>query len=181
MSKAIHQKVIDLINEKYKILEILNLGYYDCRLAELNQTLQKYQNHVFSPDERIIILHHDTDYYHSNQCVGNNMYNIFHMLAHYDIPMEFVIMFTNHYSIEKELQHLCQKILNRSTPQVIYTMLFFLFPENLENLPDPKYQEIKNLYCCLNGVERMHRVLTLAYLKEYDLLDQGVISYHFKK
>jgi hypothetical protein len=181
MSKSIQQKVIDLVGQKYQILEILDLIYYDCRLNELNQTLQKYQNHIFSPDERIILLHHDTDYYSDIKSVGNNIYNIFRILSYHDVPLEFVIMFTNHYGIEKELQHMCQKILNKSVPQVIYTVLFWIFPENLENLPDPKYQEIKNLYCCLNRVERAHRLLTLAYLQEYDLLDQGVISYHFKK
>jgi hypothetical protein len=180
MSLLIHQEVIALVKEKYNILETLNLVYENC-LSDLDQILAKYQNYTFSPNERIIIIHQETDYYSDINGVGNNMYNIFHMLAHYDIPMEFIIMFTNHYGIEKELQHLCQKILNRPVPQVIYTVLFWIFPENLENLPDPKYQEIKNLYCCLNGIERMHRVLTLAYLQEYDLLDQGVISYHFKK
>jgi hypothetical protein len=180
MSLLIQQKVIDLINEKYKILEILDLVYYDCRLADLNQTLQKYQNHVFSPDERIIILHHDTDYYPENGSVGNNMYNMFKLISRNGIPVEFVLMFTNHYGIKQEIQKLCKEILNQNTPQIIYTSLWYDFPQNLDTPPSINYQNIEHLYACLNGVERAHRVLTLCYLNQNDLLSRGMVSYHFK-
>jgi hypothetical protein len=181
MRPSIHQKVIDLIKEKYKILEILDLVYYDCRLNELNQILQKYQNYTFSPDERIVILHHDTDYYPSGgDVMGNNIYNLFKLLARNSIPMEFAIMFTNHYGIISEVDQLCRNILNQTPPKIIYTALWYDFPCDLENLSPIKYQNIEHLYACLNGVERTHRVLTLSYLNHNDLLSRGMISYFFK-
>jgi len=36
----------------------------------------------------------------------------------------------------------------------------------------------KKLFCFLNGVSRTHRKTMLAWLAEYDLLDQGNISWH---
>jgi hypothetical protein len=180
MSLLIHQKVIDLVKEKYKLLEILDLVFYDNCLSELDQLLNKYQNYTFAPDERIVVLHHDTDYYPSEDGIGNNIYNLFKLLARNSIPMEFVIMFTNHYGIKSEIHHLCSHIVNQTQPKIIYTALWYDFPQNLENIPPLVYQNIEYLYTCLNGVERAHRVLTLCYLQQKDLLSQGMISYHFK-
>jgi hypothetical protein len=179
MSPAIHQKVIDLVNEKYKILEILDLVYYDNRLMDLDQILNEYQNHTFASDERIVILHHDTDYYSENS-IGNNTYNLFKLIARNSIPMEFVIIFTNHYEIKSEVNHLCRHIVNQTPPKIIYTSLWYDFPQNLDTPPSINYQNIEHLYACLNGVERAHRVLTLCYLNQNDLLSRGMVSYHFK-
>jgi len=179
MSLSIHQKVIDLVKEKYKILEILDLVFYDHRLSVLDQILIKYQNHTFVPDERIVILHHDTDYYPDNG-VGNNIYNLFRLLARNSVPLEFVIIFTNHYGIKSEIDHLCRHIVNQTPPKIIYTSLWYDFPQNLDTPPSINYQNIEHLYACLNGVERAHRVLTLCYLNQNGLLSRGMVSYHFK-
>lgn len=126
-----------------------------------------------------MILHHDTDYYPDNG-VGNNIYNLFRLLARNSVPLEFVIMFTNHYGIKSEISNLCRHITNQPPPRVVYTALWYDFPNDLENLLPMVYQNIEYLYTCLNGVERAHRVLTLCYLNQNDLLSRGMVSYHFK-
>jgi hypothetical protein len=176
----LHQKVIDLIEKKYRVLTYLDLLYYDGRLDQLNQILSDYQDYVFLPEERIIILHDDTDYYANAESIGNTIYNLFKLMNKYNIPMEFVIVLTNHWGIETEIEKLSQTILNSQSPRVIYTALNFDFPENLDNLPKLEYQNIDHLYACLNGVERAHRVLTLCHLQHHDLITQGLISHHFK-
>lgn len=176
---AIKQSVLDIVSARYEILEIIDLVQYDHQLDQLDQLLSKYNDYTFLDHQRIIILHHDTDYYPDNG-VGNNIYNLFRLLARNSVPLEFIIMFTNHYGIKSEISNLCRHITNQLPPRVVYTALWYDFPNDLENLPPLVYQNIEYLYTCLNGVERAHRALTLCYLQQKDLLSQGMISYHFK-
>jgi hypothetical protein len=176
----LHQKVIDLIEKKYRVLTYLDLLYYDCRLNQLNQILSDYQDYVFLPEERIIILHDDTDYYVNIESFGDNIYNLFKLMNKYNIPMEFVIVLTNHWGLKTEIEKLSKIILNGQMPRTIYTALSSDFPDDLNNLPPLQHEKIDYLYTCLNGVERQHRVLTLCYLNQNDLLSRGMISYHFK-
>jgi hypothetical protein len=175
---SIKQEVLDIVNDRYTVLDIIDLIQYDSQLEKLDQLLSKYTNHTFSFNERILIFHHDTDYYTSVESSGFTLYNLCVLLKKHRIPHEFLIMFTNHYGIEKEVAHLSEQICNSLPFKVVCTSQWYDYSDQL--VGDNSVPIIENLFCCLNGVNREHRVLTLCYLKEQDLLSQGTISYHFK-
>ena len=173
--------VIDIVSKKYQILEIVDLYQYDSKLDELHDLFLKYQNYVFNFNERIIILHHDTDYYVSLDTAGFTTYNLIAILSKFNIPTEFLIFFTNHYGIKSELNQLSQQAGNSSPLNVIYTSLWHDFP-NVEQLPAvSQNSSISYTYCCVNGVQRNHRVAMLCNLKAAGILEQGLISYHFSR
>ena len=183
MFLPLQQEISELINNRYDVLETINLVEYDCDINQLVILLRQYQDFVFESNQRIVILHHDTDYYqNSGVPEGNTMFNLFTLLSNFNIACEKILFVTNHYGIEIEIEYLVKHIFNSTTPQILYTSLWYDFPK-LVDITETKTvtNKINSIFCCLNGIERQHRVLTLCYLKAYDLLRHGVISYFFKK
>jgi hypothetical protein len=178
----LHNDVVEIVCNKYRVLEFVNLFNYDVDPESLASLLVKYHSYSFAANEKIVVLHHDTDYYASTVAVGNTVYNFFRLCTNFDISLDNIIFLTNHYGIDEEIKKVSMNICNSSGPSVIYTSLWYDFPtasevQDKNFLFDPK--KICKLYACLNGQQRMHRVLTLCMLEEAGLLDQGIISYHF--
>jgi hypothetical protein len=176
---SIKNEVLDIVNDRYEILDIIDLVSYDYQLDKLDQLLSKYNNHVFLKNQRILILHHDTDYYITASATGFTLYNLCVLLNRYQLPAECLIMFTNHYGIKDELAHLMEQICNSNPLKVVYTSQWYDYPDSAVVPANLQVTNIKNLFCCLNGVNRAHRLLTLCYFQKYNLLDAGTISYHF--
>jgi hypothetical protein len=181
-SFPLHNDVVEIICNKYSVLVFVNLVDYDLDPESLASLLEKYHSHSFSSNEKIVVLHHDTDYYVSTNAVGNTVYNFFRLCANFDISLDNIIFLTNHYGIDEEIKKVSMNICNSSNVSVIYTSLWYDFPTVAETL-DKSFlfepEKICKLYSCLNGQQRMHRMLTLCMLEHADLLDQGIISYHF--
>ena len=174
----IRREVIELVEEKYKILDIVDFAW---DLSDIEDIILGYKDHHFTPDQRILVVHHDSDYYENTNSNGYMLYNFLQIVNEYQIPTEFLILITNHYGIKKEVEELCSSIFNLSPLLTIETPLFadIVDDEQFSNTT-VKLQKPETLFCCLNGLARTHRVLTLCYLKEKNLLSNGIISYHFK-
>jgi hypothetical protein len=175
---VIKQSVIDLIQQRYHIVDIVDLSEHVIEPESLAVCLSQHINAKFDSNQRIVVLQHDTDYYPRINSVGNTLYNFVRLCANYQIPLDKVILLTNNYGVEAEIQSLARQICNEDTITVIYTAQWFDFPD-MPLQPHSPEVPIKNLYCCLNGKMRQHRILTLSMLQEHQLLDLGVISYHF--
>lgn len=182
----LNKEICELIDEKYNVLEYIQL----VRGVDVNyliNILTKYHSYEFASNERIVILHHDTDYY-SNLClstelVGNSVYNFFRLCANFNISLGNLLFVTNHYDIEKEMQTLAKNICNSDSVTVIQTSQWTDYPSNKilnQAALSTDQCDIDSLYVCLNHRQRFHRLLTLCMLAEYNLLDQGIITYHFK-
>lgn len=176
------KEIVNIICKKYNVLEFIDLIQYDIDPENLADVLEKYYFFSFSPGEKIIILHHDTDYYSSITAVGNTIYNFFRLCANFDIDLSNIIIVTNHYGIEHEIASTARSICNSNGIKVIYTSQWYDFPsyQDINQSTIDYNTDVVSLYTCLNNQQRMHRLLTLCMLKEYDLLDKGIVSYHFK-
>lgn len=175
--------VIDEISSKFEILETFDSVDYDHDIDLLDSKIKSFSNFVFDSNQRILIFYQDTGYYqdltYGSSVFLNNLYTI---LKKYSIPSEFIIVFSNHCGISKELEHLNLKT-GYTINKVVETFLWYDFPE-IE-----KIHELKNynanckkdfLFTCLNNIQRIHRNYTLCQLKEHNLLGQGIVSYRFK-
>lgn len=176
----INQKVIKLIEQKYQIIKIIDLVDYDLNPESMANLLASYAAAEFANLQRLVVLHHDTDFYPASGSIGNTVYNFFRLCANYIIPIDKVIFLTNHYGIKDEIKAAAIQICNDDNVTVIYTAHWYDFPTDLQNNHSSDDINITNLYCCLNGQQRQHRVMTLCMLKEHDLLDNGIISYNFR-
>lgn len=176
----IKNSVIDIIQSKYQIVNVIELLVYDYQLNELAQKLHQYQNHTFDINDRILVLHHDTDYYPSLPSVGNTMFNFFKLASNFSLPLEKIIFVTNHYGIDVEIEKLSKSICNSPAPEVIQTSQWYDFPDqdSLRNQLTPT-DSFSHVYSCLNGRQRQHRVFMLCKLQELGILQQGIVSYNF--
>lgn len=172
-------EVVDIICNKYHVLEFVIIVEHDIDPESLASTLEKYISYNFDCQERLVVCHFDTDYYPSLTCVGNSIYNFFRLCANFNIPLDRVIFLTNHVGIEKEINTVSQNICNFTDVKVVYTHQWLDYPDVDQTSNNDPEAELTHLYSCLNGQQRMHRMLTLCMLKEHDLLDKGIISYNF--
>jgi len=178
----LYSEAVNIITEKYTVLDFIDLVEF-LNPEDLAKKLVQHVSHSFLPNERLIILHHDTDYYESLESTGYYIYNFFRLCANYDISLNHVLFITNHYGIKSEIKNVEKQICNSSSITVVYTSQWYDFPkwEDIENAKEQhNTQEISMLYSCLNGQARMHRLFVLSLLKEKNLLDKGLVSYHFK-
>jgi len=179
---GLHEEAVDIINQKYNVLDFIDLVEF-LDPEDLAARLMQYASREFLSNERLVVLHHDTDYYESLNSTGYNIYNFFRLCANYDISLNHVLFITNHYGIKSEIKNVEKQICNSSSTTVVYTSQWYDFPkwEHIENAKEQhNTQEISMLYSCLNGQARVHRLLVLSLLREKDLLDKGMVSYHFK-
>lgn len=163
------------LKEKYNIIAVIDLVELDSNPQRLYQLLQQAYKEFYQHNDRIVIYHYDTDFYHSNGAgfAINNLITCLHSL---DISINFCILLTNHYGISTEIA-----TLSNSNPGMsIFENNYYLAQTTPEPAPiDINIHKIKKLYICLNGARRTHRVLFLSYLKEYQLLNRGILSWHF--
>lgn len=181
MVLRVKQLVLDLIEQKYSIVEIIDLLDYDFELDALATTLHKFKNYKFENNQRIVVLHHDTDYYPSGESVGNTVYNFFRLCSNFEIPLDKILILTNHYGIEKEIKKISKSMCNTQSPKVICTSQWFDFPNIDDNNTKSSDHNVEYLYCCLNGYRRQHRIMTLCFLEHYKLINKGIVSYHFDR
>lgn len=171
---------IDIIKEQYHIVDIIDLADHDLELDSLVKTIKMFESATLMSNQCLVVLHQDTDYYVNLNSVGNTVYNFFKLCAYFSLPLEKVIFVTNHFGAENEIEKLARELCNSNPPKIIYTAQWWDYP--LPNdIPDsmPASQHIDYLYCCLNGVGRQHRLFTLCTLKDNELLEYGMLSYHF--
>lgn len=189
MTSSALSKVLETkIKENFEVLEIINLFGYTSKkdFVDLENKINKYKDFVFSDKQIILFLSEDTFFYPDldNGC-STNLHNLYIILKKYNIPSDFVFVFTNHYGLKKEINLLNEKMFYEiPIKNIIETPLWFDFPtaKNIESFENQKTSFNNNfLYTCLNNAQRSHRSYFLCQLKEKKLLDNGIVSYRFNK
>ena len=164
------------LKTKYNIIAEIDL----CKLGNdpgrmYNVLSLAYKDH-YDPNDRILIYHYDTDFYHVGGGTGFIVSNLMACLNHLDISVCFCLLLTNHYGISNEINHLSTNEVGMQIFENNYSLV--------QTDPTPKpidinVDKIVKPYICLNGAKRSHRVMFLCYLREHQLLDCGILSWHF--
>lgn len=167
------------LNQKYKILGTFNLSTYDKNMFALYEDLREFQSREFSPDEKIVFYHFETDFYLNG--TGFTIYNLQLVLNKLDISQSGCIMLTLAYGIENEVHQQGCIICNDSYPMKIVANSYVMIVST--PYPDQSIQnnfdQITFPFLCLNGAERSHRVMMLCLLSEYGLLNKGIVTWNF--
>lgn len=175
--------VQDHLEKKYKILTKIAISELDGNPALFYSKLKSVYKSEYQPDEKIIVYHCDTDYY-DNQSHGLLFTNFLQCLIALDISPSVIILLTNNYGIEEEIRNFYKKNCYNFDYDHDYMNVFesnynvLQSSPSIENTPIDIDKIVKH-YICLNGVKRVHRVYFLCGLKDNNLLDQGICSWHF--
>jgi len=154
-----------------KIIDVINLFYYDNNPAELYNKLFSLKKDSFEVDEKIVIVHPDTDYYYFNCPIGFAINNLFNCWKEADLPFNTMLLIANHSHLSQAIKSY-YKINEYDHPTVISE--FFNYDTIQRNLTEPFTNPIDITYpavCFNGGAQRPHRIKIYQYLKKYNLLD----------
>lgn len=170
-------EVLELISQHREIMHVLDIIDVDLDLDRFREQMLIMASTQYQSQQVALVLLHDTDYCDHDCRTGNSIYNFFRLSAETQLPLEHVILLTNHHGITALVESLAQEICNSTPPLVIETVLWYDFPR--PELTVPVARDPGQIFVCVNNRPRNHRIYALCAMSEAGLLDHGSISYHF--
>lgn len=169
-------KIVDELKKYFIFDRIFNLVEYDDNMSQLYFDLKELQKESYDPTYRFVFIHYDTDYYITNDQPGLTLRNLQRLLKSLDISNYFCLILTGQ-RIQNQLDILRDQETNDA--HSIYSINEWTHPwlHPLVGNIDSNVDLISKKYICLNGVNRFHRTMLYAFLRNMNLLDQGIVSY----
>ena len=173
------KKISDRLDQKYTILGTFDLCAYDANMSALYAELSQFLSRTFTPDEKIVFCHFETDFYLNN--TGFTVYNLQVILNLLDISQSACIMLTLSYGVENEVHTAGRVICNDHYPMQVVANSYV----TLVSTPDPalgvqnNFDQIEFPFLCLNGRERTHRIMVLCLMESLGILDKGIVTWNF--
>ena len=160
-------------SDDYKVLDIIDLLKFDHNLSLLRERLLAVKKDSYAPNERIVILHNDHEYFYHDHPTGFNTHNLFTIIRQLDLPLFVFLIITNHSNYQKSIapfvvsKHDCPEIYNPLMHDLSYRMLsrsgvFAAAPKK-----DIKFHALSML-----GTARAHRIKLFQFYKSNNLQNQ---------
>jgi hypothetical protein len=181
-----HQrKTADQIFSDFDIVAIFNLINYDENMGTLYHDLKHMLHNKFNgspqefgPNERIIFLHYDLDFFIHRELPGFTLYNLQLILRELDISNYFCIVVSNLPNFEKYTK-LAKNLLTNDDFDLcaVSTSYFNITYSKLEK-QSVSPELIEYPFTVLSRLSRFHRTYFMSQLFDRQLQDLGQISYH---
>jgi len=168
---------VELVLNKYFVYDkIFNLLDYGQDYERLHHDIKLLTKESYENNYRFVFAYYDVDYYITKGQPGLQLRNLQRILRDLDISNYFCLILTQQ-NIQTQLDQLRveetdDSVSIASIQHNLQDILYYPFKEC--NLAPEK---INKHYMSLNLVRRYHRTLLYGYLKEHNLLDQGIVSY----
>lgn len=179
MNRQLDQDFVNLINKKFMVLDTIDLFFYDHNFDQLLARLNQNKKSYYRPNEKIVILHFDTEYYLYKECPGISVTNLHIILDYLDIPFSAILLITNHYGLESKLTAARKEFTTeeKNMPTVFCNFQFCLINPSAVKPISINTESIEHSLICLNGQNRSHRSAVVAMFKHKDLLKSNLVSY----
>lgn len=177
----LHQEVIDLLKLKFNIKLALNCRTFDTNPDFLIENLIAFQGQYFNQQDKILLVHMDTDYYDPLLPAGIIPINVTRIFKNLDIPFHSLIFVTNHYGISREFDLLLKDQCINDRPTVIETLLsrLLLSDDDYDKLLLPSFDQVEKPGICMMSKSRSHRVAFYNFLRNNKFFDKIAVSQHF--
>ena len=180
MDVELHQQAKQQLETAFNILFATDCRNFDLDPRRLERELALFQNRGFSPTDKILLVHMDTDYYDPLLKFGLVPINVVRVFENLDIPLHALLFVSNHFGIHKEFDQLLEHRHLADRPRVIETFLTpTLLAESYDFVPEPCFDHIEKRALCMMGQSRSHRVAFYNFLVNNDLFDKVAVSQHF--
>lgn len=175
------QYAFEIINKHYNVLFSIDCRNFDLDFQELSKNLHKIKKKVFSPIDRIVLVHMDTDYYDEQLLQGLLIINLIRAFKKEDIPLYTLLFVTNHFGIDKEFDALLKDHDINDRPTIIETLLSrTLLSDEFSTSNDFNFNNIEKSGMCMMGIQRSHRVAICNFLTNNQLLPHVALKANFK-
>lgn len=177
----LHKSALTYLDSKFNLLLKLDAKSFDVNWELLLEKLRQIKVDTFSSNDRILICHMDTDYYDPLLPVGIIPNNLIRCFKSLDIPMYLLLFVTNHYGISREFDLLLADQHPMDRPTIVETSLCRMVLSELgyKTDTDLNIKHIEKSGLCMVGAQRSHRVATLNFFKNHNLLDYIAVSAKF--
>lgn len=172
---------IEVLSTKFDILDVIDYTDVDKNFDKLAERLLQTKKKSFLPKDRYIIAHVDTDYYLPYCPYGLSTFNLVRTFLHNDIPMNTVLLLTNHIGIEREFRLLIpEEMHEHNFPTIIDNCI--TLPTNLRLGLNQQECNVDESLIVKHGVSmfgqpRIHRNMLYNQLMKENLLDTYSVSY----
>lgn len=179
----LHRAAVDAVNQRYNVLYSVNCRDFVLDYKILDRALKKLKRSQFNANDRIMLIHMDTDYYDQLLPCGLSVINILRVFKDNDIPLFLLLFVTNHYGIKKEFDFLLNKHHVMDRPTVVETLLSnrILSTKPLNMSTDLSLADIEKPGLAMMGTQRSHRVALCNFIKNNQLLPMVELSTNFKQ
>jgi len=165
------------INSKYNVVGQIYLPDYDRDFTKIDQLLSSIKIDQFLPNDRIVIEHFETDYYLPEFPYGFTLYNLFTAFKKLDIPLFTMLLVTNSFGIEKEVNQLVTDL--NDCPTIVSTFLSTRhYIDSYTNI-SIEAEEITIPGISMLGYARTHRNALFNFINKNNLLN--LIATSFRK
>lgn len=163
-----------VLYSKFDILGHFEMKWFDSDWPSLESHLHSIRLDHYTPRQKYIIEHFDTDYYHPDFKNGFWITNLISAFKHVDIPLHSLLLFTNHFGIEQEIHSLAPDPNDR--PTVISSFIVKPHYSNEYKLIDIDADAIDLPAICIMGRPRTHRNAMYRFLQKHNLLEKVAAS-----
>lgn len=165
----------EFIDSKYNVIGQIYLADHNCEFMQVEKLLMSMKIDYFLPNDRIVIEYFETDYYLPEFPYGFTLYNLFTAFKKIDLPLFTMLLVTNSFGIEEEVNRLL--VDKNDRPTVISTFLSTRHYAN--NYADVSIDadEITTPGISMLGYNRVHRNLLYNFIDKNNLLDLIAVSF----
>jgi hypothetical protein len=164
----------EVFYSKYDILGHYEIKWFDSDWPLFEKHLQSIKLDYYTPKQKYIVEHVDTDYYHPDFNYGFCLSNLISAFKTVDIPLHALLLFTNHFGIEREINALAPDPHDR--PIVVTSFITTTHYINRYQPVDVNPELIKYPAICMMGASRTHRNVVFRFLERHNLLETVAIS-----
>lgn len=176
----LHTELYELLCNSFNIKLSMDCKKFDTDPVKLVAKLQPFQNRIFEPKDKILLVHMDTDYYDPLLPCGLIPINIVRTFKNLDIPLHALLFVTNHIGISKEFDYLLNNQHPNDRPTIIQTLLTpLLLPEKISDIELLPFDEVEKSAVCLMGRARSHRIAFYNFIIKHNLFDKIAVSQNF--
>lgn len=161
-------ELADLLTKKYNVIGNIEFKQFDHNWDHLRSFFRQTKKTKFDHRDRYVIEHQDTDIYLAEMSVGLNLRNFFEIVNELDIPLFTILIWTNHFGLQKELDILHKQCHPKDRPTVIESFCTRTHVADSYVDQDIAVDEIQHHALSMMGTNRSHRFAVYHVLKHFD-------------
>lgn len=156
------------LESRYNIIGNIEFKQFDHDWGHLRNFFETTKKENFTNNDRYVIEHQDTDIYVKEMSVGVNFRNLFQIITELDIPFYTIIIWTNHYGLQKEIDLMCQHQHVKDRPTLIESFCTNTHTTEYYRDVPINIDHIQHHALSMIGANRSHRFALYNALKHVD-------------
>jgi hypothetical protein len=156
----------DVLADRFNIVDVIEFKKFDQDWNILREFFLATKKTIYDVNDRYIVIHQDTDIYISEMQVGVNLRNFFLIAQELNIPFYTLIIWTNHFGLQREIDLLCRDRHPADRPMVLESFCTTTHVGKHYADIDLNINHIKYHAISMMGAGRSHRYALYNALKD---------------